>query len=206
MNSNSRIDKAILILLSVILVGIVGLYLIANRMVMDRREIESTKQDIRTEYLRRERFDQLFNTFQEINKKQILGELEKIIPAGEDFLPVIEELEQIGKTSGNSIIMRLGDLRLTSAGFEIDTKKVRNQTVTGASKPAGANYDFIEIEATIRGDYADLEQFIHVFKQSKYYMNITSMSISRARNSDNTVVLDTFMTIQVFVQKVVFSN
>lgn len=200
---NHKADLAVAGLLIFILFGIGAIYLIAKGIVADNKLLSETNLNIEEQYLRRDRYETLLSDYQKIVKDNILTDVKNILPSADSFLSVVEEMESLAKKSGGQIVMNLGETRLTSGGFEIDLQKVKNQSSIGSILPPEANYDFIEIEASLRGNYNVLKQFLSLFKQAKYYMNIVSITVNRVENSDKGVDIDTHLTIQIYVQKVI---
>ncbi|MCA9378832.1 hypothetical protein KC640_00230 [Candidatus Dojkabacteria bacterium] len=202
-DKSKKLNISVLILVVVILFGIAILFFLFKKIITDVQTIQKTEGDIQTQYILRERYKELLAQYLSITNEGYIDKIEELLPSGDDFLKVVEDLESIAALSGNSVVVSLGETRLTSDGFEIDTQKVRNQSAVGTLLPQQSDYDFIEIEVTTRGSYASLEQFLGLLSQSRYFMNITSMIVNRIQLTKDTAVIDTHLTIQIYVQKVI---
>lgn len=198
-----KISLTIILLVALILAGISVLFFLFKKIVGDVHVIQRTEGDIQTQYILRNRYQELLKQYLDITAENYIKDIKQVIPSSDEFLKVVEELEAIATLSSNSIVVSLGETRLTSDGFEIDTQKVRNQSNIGTLLPAQSEYDFIEIEATTRGDYTSLDQFLNLLTQAKYFMNITSITINRVQLTPTHAVIDTHFTIQIYVQKVI---
>lgn len=202
-DKSKKLNISVLILVMVILVGIAVLFFLFKKIITDVQTIQKTEGNIQTQYILRERYKELLAQYLNITQEGYIEQIQELLPSGDDFLRVVEDLESIAALSNNTIVVSLGETRLTSDGFEIDTQKVRNQSAVGTLLPQQSAYDFIEIEVTTRGNYSSLEQFLGLLSQSRYFMNITSMTINRIQTTPESVVIDTHFTIQIYVQKVI---
>lgn len=199
---DKKIDKTIVGLLIVSVLSIALAVLIGSIIVGQNERISQIQADILAQETRRDALNQLNQRFTEIESEGLLQEVDQLLPDAGNFLDVIREIEEIGSLSGNSLIISLGSARLTSEGFELPNE-LRNKSVHGRTLPENAQYDFLEIELTVRGTYPQLLQFINLFEQSKYYMNITSINVNRI-SANERVFIDTSFTVEIFVKKVIF--
>lgn len=193
----AKIDRQFIILVLIIFVALAGLFVVTKRLVDNTTQISQTNKNINQENLKRDKYQDLLSQYQKITAEKPFDTINDLLPNTKEFIKVVEDLEKIAQLSNNTIIVRLGDTRLTSDGFEIDTSKVRDFNSTSSGP-----YDSITIEATIRGDFAGLEQFLNLIKQSKYFLSINSLKITRSSVGTKNLI-DTFMTIQVYVEKVI---
>jgi Tfp pilus assembly protein PilO len=199
-----RIDKTIIILLVLSLLAIAESVFIANQIFATSANITKIHNDIKAEDVRRSKLEELIIRYAEIQKEEVARDITELLPNTNNFLDVIREIESLGKLSGTKLVVDLGNARLTADGFELP-QELRNKSIIGRTLPAGAKYDFLEIEISVRGTYAQLTQFINLFDQSKYFMNITSMNINRVA-VNNKSFIDAGLTVEVFVQKVIYTN
>lgn len=196
MKLSERIDLKVILLIGIVLIGIAGFGFLTSTVIQAERSIEKTKLNIQKEYLRRDRYEELLSLYQEIAAEGLLDELKVQLPSTDNFLDVVEEIDTIAHLSGNGLVMRLGDTRLTTDGFEIDADELVSRTTSSL------NYDVVEIELALRGDYKQLQQFLNLMKQARFYMNITAMNVNRIQSAASTD-LDTHMTVNIFVQKLI---
>lgn len=202
MDLKRNLDTTIAILISLILTGIVLVYVLGTSIINNEQKVEQVKLDIQSEYIRRERYDELLDTYLGIVDEGIVAEFPELLPTHDNFLSVVKELESIATMSNNLIVMRLGDAKLTSEGVELESGSSTIPSTRNRVQVGGTNFDFIEIEATLRGSYSDLEQFINLFGQAKYFMNIDNMVINRVQNDSGTFI-DTQLRIHIFVEKLI---
>ncbi len=192
-------DNITLLLIVFILTGVVTIYITGTKIVEGTQAIDETKLEIQSEYIRRERYQELLESYQTLKQQGALEEIDSVLPSADNFVEVIEELESIALLSNNQIQMRLGEAKLTSQGIELSTEDLVQSAIISEG-----GYDRIQIEVSLRGKYADLEQFLHLFYQAKYYLNITAMNANRL-STDAGAYIDTFFTIDVFVQTVIYN-
>jgi hypothetical protein len=199
MEIGKKIDSLTIFLVVLILVGVMAIYFLGGGILQNDAAAADVEANIQSEYIRRERYSNLLSTYHEIISEEIHSELDTLLPGQENFLDIVKELEDLAVISGTQITMRLGDAKLTSEGVELET----GTSATPPSVQAGGNnYDFIEIEAVVRGSYTNFLQFINVFRQSKYFMNISDIVINRIVTGE-TRYIDSQLTIHIFVEKLI---
>jgi SepF-like predicted cell division protein (DUF552 family) len=187
-----------------VICGSIELFVVAKTIAANTIEMAEIKEEIAQEREKKDSYEELISQYNDVAKDNFATDITSLLPATNNFVKVIEELETIAGEAGVSIVTRVGDTLLTSDGFEINEKEATNRTNIGFVLPAGATYDFIEIELTIRGSYQSLTQFLDLFSQSEYYMNIGSLNISNT-GGGALGTLDMMLTVQVFVQKVLYN-
>ncbi len=198
-----KLDRTIVALVLVSLIGIGEALVVGSIIISSNADIKMIQSDIKAEEARRESFNKLIQRYGQIEDEGIIREINDLLPNAENFLEVIEEIEQLAQTAGTTLVVSLGEARLTTDGFELP-EDVRNASVIGRMLPPDANYDFLEVDITVRGDYKEFEQFLNLFQDSKYYMNVTSLTVNRISVNDSRFI-DASMTTEIFVQQVVFN-
>lgn len=199
-----KIDKIIVALILVSLVGIAEAVVIGSIIISSNSQIATINADIRSEEARREAINQLTTRFSEVENEGIVTEINDLLPSADNFLDVLVDIEESANRAGVILVISLGDARLTTEGFELPNE-LRNQSIIGRTLPPDANYDFLEVDLTVRGEYDEVQQFMNYFDQSKYYMNLTSVTINRISLTENSFI-DASFTAEIFVQQVVFNG
>lgn len=185
----------VVILILVILAAIFEIYLAGQQIAEQKREVDDIRISILSQYQRRSRFTKLLDQYHKISEEQIIQELEEILPDTSNFLSVIEELEEIADISNSELEISLGDTRLTAEGFEIP---VRTNVKKGTN-----GYDVVSIDVSLRGDFEGIQEFLNLFYQSKYFMNITQVLMNKVDNQSGEY-LDTHLKVDVFVSGVIY--
>ncbi len=199
-----KIDKTVILLLVIILAGCVELVVVAKTIAENSKASSDIRAEIALEHQKKDSYEELITAYNDVSKDDFVTDLNDTLPTTDSFVEVIEELESIAGRTGVTIVTRVGDTLLTSEGFEINAKEATNRTSIGFTLPVGATYDFVEIELTIRGTYPALSQFLDLFSNSRYFMNIGTMNITSAAGG-SLGSLDMMLTVQVFVQKVLYN-
>lgn len=192
------IDLPTIALVAITLLGILGVFALGQEVISTDERIALVQSDIQAENILRDRFEELSADYRNIIADGIIDDLVNALPSDENFLSVVEELEGIAWLSGNEIRMSLGDAKLTSEGLEIEQAPAGDVSTATAAE----GYSFIDIEVSTRGDYNALQQFINLVPQARYHMHIVSL---RAVNTSQGV-LDTHMTMRIYVQNVLFNS
>lgn len=201
MTLKRNLDTTIIALVLVILSGVIGIYVLAKEVLENEQKAVEVEFKIQSEYLLRDRYDELFKIYQQINAEGLVDRLSDPLPSQENFLDVVKELEQLSRDSGMQISMRLGEAKLTSQGVEL-ASGASARPGQSSVQSGGANYDFITIEASLRGNYAGFSQFINLFSQANYFMNIDSIVINRTMLQTGGFI-DVQLLIRIYVEKIV---
>ncbi len=201
MKNLEKFDKSILFLVVAIVVSFGVITLLFNQIVEGAESVRESKKNIQITTTTLDRYGELAEVFEKIEEEGIIEEIINALPTTDDFIFIVNELEEIADLSGNQIAMSLGEAKLTSEGYELGATTLQQN----ASGTEFDDYDSIEIEVTVRGDYESLYRFVDLISQAEYYMNINEMRIARIDASEGPY-LHTNMNIEIFVQKVIYKD
>lgn len=191
-------EKELLLLFIVVALGVASLLFIVSRINEVIRSIDRTAAEISAENLKRVKYQNLMESYQEIIDETNQLSLSGLLPNTAQFVKVIEEMEEIAAKTGNSVVIRLGETRLSKDAFEVPLNINANQDTIDAKN--GLNY--IEVEVTARGDFPDTLRFVKMLKESRYFLNIDSMRLNRTDVAGDFKV-DAYFVVRIYVQKVV---
>jgi len=122
----------------------------------------------------------------EENKKEIDSQKEVLnVVLDGDEVNFIERLEKIAQETENEIKLEIDDT-FNSKDIAKETRKKKKEGEEGILEKVNYdNYFFIKINLT--GSYENLINFIHIFENDQFYVNIFSINIQKIEKEEQTL-------------------
>lgn len=116
-------------------------------------------------------------------------DLLNVILGQNDQVSFIENIESNAQISGNKI-----ELRIDDSGGDASAKSKNKDVSKGLVYP-----DYFSVQISLEGDYAGLVKFIHLLENSKFFVNVVSISAvksdAKKENDRNFNVFDSMRTV-----------
>lgn len=112
----------------------------------------------------------------------------EVILNSDDEVGFIEKLEGLARETGNDIELKAGNIHYREDDPRADSKekaalaKKKEEDKTMEEKLSYGQYFSMRIN--LKGDYSGLVNFINKLENSNYYINITSLSLKKEKESE----------------------
>lgn len=187
----------------VFIVLLIGIIFMLNLLISTETLKKDIDAQIALEDLRATEYDDLIAEFDTLTTGNESEEFSIILPGEEEILQVIQEIESIADTAGGELVKDLGQAELTEEGITVeDPEQVR---ASGSSDIAlkGNGYAIMQIAGTYRTRYDGLLRFLNLLEQSRYFINIDSVNISKVAVEDGPDQIDVRIILNVYVDEII---
>ncbi len=197
-------ESIALLVMAIILIAILGGIAFMLNMLITAQQTEAEIQSqIAFEALRASEYEDLIAEFETLTEGNEAEQFSIILPGEDQILSVIEEIESIADQAGGVLVKDLGDAQLTEEGIEVDDPEQVRASGSSDIELKGEGYAILQIAGTYRARYEDLLRFLDLIEQSRYFINIDSVNISKVIVDDGPDQVDVRMILNVYVDEII---